>query len=197
VPARCQDGISYASIPARNGCTCRFWNFPAGGFGARIWNCRRGLRLPSAPVTPPDWSPAASERTTTAVETNQPSGLPGRGEHLPGGWAALRGEPVRILRLSRMHCAHQCSEKGIRRGLCFNARRTRFCRRQRVIPRAACGRGGVDFRSADGGGMASATVTTMREWDKGRLPMSFSRAQCFVWPPEAFRNKGHRRKPMP
>jgi hypothetical protein len=42
------------------------------------------------------------------------------------------------------------------------------------------------FDSADGG-MASATVTTLREWDNGRLSDDAFREQCSFDPPEAFR----------
>jgi len=41
------------------------------------------------------------------------------------------------------------------------------------------------FDSADGG-MASATVTSVREWDRGRISDEAFREQCWFDPPEAF-----------
>jgi hypothetical protein len=41
------------------------------------------------------------------------------------------------------------------------------------------------FDSADGG-MASATVASLREWDGGRISDDEFREQCWFDPPEAF-----------
>jgi len=98
------------SIPARNGCTCRFLDFPAGGFVARIWNCRRGLRLPLRQL-PTDCVASGLSDWTNDGRGDEPAvpACPAGGEHLPGGLGASAGEAGEdSVALSDGHCAHQC-----------------------------------------------------------------------------------------
>jgi len=161
---------------------------------SRGWIRGQDLELPSratsssAPVTPPIASPAASATgPTTAVATNPPFRLARQEVNTyPGDWAPLRGKPVRILSLSPTGTAPtSASEK-------WDTARAMFQRAAARLPAPeSASRAPVEgvvliFDSADGG-MASATVTTLREWDNGRLSDEAFREQCSFDPPEAFR----------
>jgi hypothetical protein len=151
---------------------------------SRGWIRGLDLELPShrAPVPVPNASAAESKVTVDLAfrlarqEVNT----------YPGDWAPLRGKSVRIMSLAPMEtAATSASQK-------WGAARAMF---RRAAARLATQEGGpaagvegvvLIFDSADGG-MASATVASLREWDEGRLSDEGFREQCSFDPPEAFR----------
>jgi hypothetical protein len=161
---------------------------------SRGWIRGQDLELPSraatssVPVAPLTASPAASAtRPTTAVATDPPFRLARQEVNTyPGDWAPLRGKPVRILSLSPTGTAPTSSREK------WDTARAMFQRAAARLPAPeSASRAPVEgvvliFDSADGG-MASATVTTLREWDNGRLSDDAFREQCSFDPPEAFR----------
>jgi hypothetical protein len=104
----------------------------------------------------------------------------------PGDWAPLRGKSVRIMSLAPTGtAASSASQK-------WEVVRAMF---RRAAARLAVQEGGsaapvegvvLIFDSADGG-MAAATIGSLREWDEGRLSDEGFREQCSFDPPEAFR----------
>ena len=160
---------------------------------SRGWIRGQDLELPSrattssAPVAPPTASPAASATGPTKAVATDPAFRLARQEvnTYPGDWAPLRGKPVRILSLSPTGTAPtSASEK-------WDTARAMFQRAAARLPAPeSASRAPVEgvvliFDSADGG-MAAATVTTLREWDNGRLSDDAFREQCSFDPPEAF-----------
>jgi len=143
------------------------------------------LELPSrATAAPP--VPSAIERTAAA-----PKDPPFRLAHqevntYPGDWAPLRGKLVRIFLLSPKGAAPTSTSQK------WDTARTMFQRAAaRLTAEQAAAATPVEgvvliFDSADGG-MASTTVTTLREWDSGHLSDDAFREQCSFDPPEAFR----------
>ena len=161
---------------------------------SRGWIRGQDLELPSrattssAPVAPPTASPAASATgATTAVATDPPFRLARQEVNTyPGDWAPLRGKPVKILSLSPTGAAPTSAREK------WDTARAMFQRAAARLPAPeSASMAPVEgvvliFDSADGG-MASATVTTLREWDTGRLSDDAFREQCSFDPPEAFR----------
>ncbi len=149
---------------------------------SRGWIRGQDLELPSR-------QPAAATPTVAPTSTpvppaaDQPFLLARQEVNLyPGDWAPLRGKSVRILSLAPTGTGvTSASQK-------WDTARTMFRRAAaRLAAQAAPAVEGVVliFDSADGG-MASATITSLGEWDNGRLSDDAFRAQCSFDPPEAF-----------
>jgi hypothetical protein len=161
---------------------------------SRGWIRGQDLELPSraatssAPVAPTAAPTAASAaRSVSAAATEPPFRLAHQEVNTyPGSWAPLRGKPVRILSLSPTGTTPTSA------GQKWATARSMFQRASaRLAAQETASRTPVEgvvliFDSADGG-MASATVSTLREWDNGRLSDDAFREQCSFDPPEAFR----------
>jgi len=146
---------------------------------SRGWIRGPDLELPSrsAPV-------AASAAVTTAAD---PAFRLARQEvnTYPGNWAPLRGKSVRVMSLAPTGTgATSASQKWeVARGM-FRRAAARLAAQE--YGSAASVEGVVlIFDSADGG-MASATVASLREWDEGRISDEGFREQCSFDPAEAF-----------
>ncbi len=103
----------------------------------------------------------------------------------PGDWAPLRGKPVRILSLAPTGTATTSASQK------WEVARGMFRRAAARLATQESGSAPVEgvvliFDSADGG-MASAAVASLKEWDEGRLSDEGFREQCSFDPPEAFR----------
>jgi hypothetical protein len=150
-------------------------------------------RRPSAASSPPDApqpttieAPAAAR--SKAASTAGPAFRLARQEvnTYPGDWAPLQGKSVRIYSLAPTGTGPTSGSQK------WEAARAMF---QRAAARLAGQDGAAApvegvvliFDSADGG-MASATVTSLREWDSGRISDDAFREQCSFDPREAFRN---------
>jgi hypothetical protein len=146
---------------------------------SRGWIRGPDLELPtrSAPV-------AASAAVTTAAD---PAFRLARQEvnTYPGNWAPLRGKSVRVMSLVPTGTgATSASQKWeVARGM-FRRAAARLAAQEDGS--AASVEGVVLIFDTADGGMASATVGSLREWDEGRLSDEGFREQCSFDPPEAF-----------
>jgi hypothetical protein len=103
----------------------------------------------------------------------------------PGDWAPLRGKSVRIYSLAPTGTGPtSAGQKWEAARAMFQRAAARLAAQERVTTAPVDGVVLI-FDSADGG-MASATVVSLREWDSGRISDDGFREQCSFDPPEAF-----------
>jgi hypothetical protein len=160
---------------------------------SRGWIRGPDLELPSrttasSPATRRAASPVASTIGPTITAATDPPFRLARQEvnTYPGDWAPLRGKLVRIYSLSPTGTTPtSASQKWDRARATFQRAAARLAAQESASTTPVEGVVLI-FDSADGG-MASATVTSLREWDNGRLSDDAFREQCSFDPPEAFR----------
>ena len=103
----------------------------------------------------------------------------------PGDWAPLRGKSVRIYSLAPTGTGPtSAAQKWEAARAMFQRAAVRLATQESVVTGPVEGVVLI-FDSADGG-MASATITSLLEWDGGRIPDEAFREQCWFDPPEAF-----------
>jgi hypothetical protein len=107
----------------------------------------------------------------------------------PGNWAPLRGKSVRIYSLAPTGTEPtNASQKWEAARVMLQRAAARLAAQDNAATAPVEGVVLI-FDSADGG-MVSATVTSLREWDAGRLSEDVFRGQCSFDPPEAFASSG-------
>jgi len=150
---------------------------------SRGWIRGPDLELPSrgvaaaAPSAPPAQSKVAADPAFRLARQEVNT--------YPGDWAPLRGKSVRIMSLAPTGtAATSASQKWEVVRAMFRRAAARLAAQE--YGSAASVEGVVlIFDSADGG-MASATVASLREWDEGRISDEGFREQCSFDPAEAF-----------
>jgi hypothetical protein len=152
---------------------------------SRGWIRRADLELPEEISNVPLDKPA---KEVLARSSAQPAFRLVREETHPfaGSWSELRGKTVRIIWVEPSGTVEQSSPQAKR-----NFAKSLFAQAYSKVSAANQLVAGivVVFDSADGG-QISATISSLAQWQSGKLPEAAFWKQCSLDPPESFENPG-------